>query len=542
MSIARHRASDDDDDAEDARATREDAAADDDGRETATAIARRDDATTRWSAVTIACACAAIGTVLAVASATTGGVESVMREGYARARVANLASEAPRRYGRVDGALERESGAMGARAMDVKSAMKSVSASPPTWSPPPPKPPPKPKPKPKPPSPSPPSPSPPPPPKPTTAIEPIIDPKCDEWTAKLAAAASAPEFEYDFPAYTCSNEHEAPCIQDFQFMKLQPDACDVLKRDEDWPGRFMQRAPGVKNGGDLVRALGADNTIVVIGASMTKQIEIAMDCSIRRAGVDKSQSAKIMKRWGWARWSFDSQTCELDHMVAARTGGDINYWFSAKEYVDGCWKDTKAFDINVLGCEGAIDDCDASSRVVVLMYNIEHYGGLGNVEFFEKETEFLVKRAVSLGAKVVLATSPPKHFSADGAYSKEAYITKIKSETVCTCTPTVESIDKNPAWRGYFEAIERLSRIPGVLGVIDILRSSMKEFYRSHKGGHCGYYVDEVPGENSQKPKREVKYKACCDCTHYCFDPALWDQYFLDPLVDILDRGTSPAS
>ena len=238
---------------------------------------------------------------------------------------------------------------------------------------------------------------------------------------------------------------------------------------------------------------------------MTKQIEIAMDCSIRRAGVDKSQSAKIMKRWGWARWSFDSQTCELDHMVAARTGGDINYWFSAKEYVDGCWKDTKAFDINVLGCEGAIDDCDASSRVVVLMYNIEHYGGLGNVEFFEKETEFLVKRAVSLGAKVVLATSPPKHFSADGAYSKEAYITKIKSETVCTCTPTVESIDKNPAWRGYFEAIERLSRIPGVLGVIDILRSSMKEFYRSHKGGHCGYYVDEVPGENSQKPKREVK-------------------------------------
>ena len=78
MSIARHRARDDDDDAEDARATREDAAADDDGRETATAIARRDDAPTRWSAVTIACACAAIGTVLAVASATTGGVESVM--------------------------------------------------------------------------------------------------------------------------------------------------------------------------------------------------------------------------------------------------------------------------------------------------------------------------------------------------------------------------------------------------------------------------------------------------------------------------------
>ena len=525
---------------DDARATRDDDDdddEDDDDEDATTTNAPRDDARARWSAVTIACACAAIGTVLAVASATTGGVEAVVRDGYARARVANLASEAPRRFGRDDRAVKRESAEMGGREVDGESVMTSVSPpprSPPPRSPPPRSPPPR----------SPPPRSPPPPtaPPPTTALEPIIDPKCDEWTAKLAAVAKGPAFELDFPAYTCSNEHESPCIQDFQFFKLQPSACDELKRDEDWPGRFMQRAPGVKNGGDLVRALGDDNTLVVIGASMTKQIELAMDCSIRRAGVDKADSARIMKRWGWARWSYDSQACEADHMVAARTGSNANGWFEAKEYVEGCWKNTTLFDIHVLGCKGAVDGCDASSRVVVLMYNVEHYGGIRYVDFFEKETEFLVKRAVSLGAKVVLATSPPKHFTADGAYSKEAYVTKIKSETSCTCTPTMKSIDDNPDWRKYFDAVERLSRIPGVLGVVDILRSSMRDHYRSHKGGHCGYYREEVPGGNSQKPKLVVKYRSCCDCTHYCFDPALWDQYFLDPLVDVLDRGTSPAN
>lgn len=179
-----------------------------------------------------------------------------------------------------------------------------------------------------------------------------------------------------------------------------------------------------------------------------------------------------------------------------RTGGDINYWFSAKEYVDGCWKDTKVFDINVFGCEGVIDDCDVFLCVVVLMYNIEYYGGFGNVEFFEKEIEFFVKRVVSLGVKVVFVMSLFKYFSVDGVYSKEVYIMKIKSEIVCMCILMVELIDKNSAWRGYFEVIERLSRISGVFGVIDILWLFMKEFYCSYKGGYCGYYVDEVLGEN----------------------------------------------
>ena len=71
---------------DDARATRDDADdddEDDDDDDATTTNAPRDDARARWSAVTIACACAAIGTVLAVASATTGGVEAVVRDGYA---------------------------------------------------------------------------------------------------------------------------------------------------------------------------------------------------------------------------------------------------------------------------------------------------------------------------------------------------------------------------------------------------------------------------------------------------------------------------
>ena len=33
------------------------------------------------------------------------------------------------------------------------------------------------------------------------------------------------------------------------------------------------------------------------------------------------------------------------------------------------------------------------------------------------------------------------------------------------------------------------------------------------------------------------KRRLCCDCTHYCFAPAMWDEVLLTPLVHALREG-----
>jgi hypothetical protein len=62
-----------------------------------------------------------------------------------------------------------------------------------------------------------------------------------------------------------------------------------------------------------------------------------------------------------------------------------------------CWKDTSKFDEKVLGCDASGNNCDAKNRIVVLMYNIEHYGGVEYVEHFVQETKYLAAHAVKMG-------------------------------------------------------------------------------------------------------------------------------------------------
>lgn len=500
-------------------------------------------APTRWR-LYAAAALAALGTTLVVELGAARAVEGVFDRGYGTRATASLASDAPRRTlpearANAPNASERVmrggEGALGVREMtNATTTKRAVKAEDETRE------------------------------VPTAQVglATVTDPLCDEWTTKLdRIVAGNAEFARMPSAYVCSNEHNSPCLFDFEFFRLVPNACSTLKNDDEWPGRFVQKEPGLLRGDDLIRALRVDGgasdgasssksganaktkQIVVIGASLTKQIEIGLDCSMQRAGLSSAEGRKRYMRWGWARFSIDNEWCRLlekSRMKSenATVPSSTSNFFKMPEYLDGCWKNTTVFDQKVLGCDADGTSCDAKNRIVVLMYNIGHYGGVNkeNLEAFATEVEFVARHTVDKGASVVLATSPPQHFSAQGAYTKEAYY-KIAFNSTCSCQRTKTDLEEDEQWRRYFDVFENLSKIPGVLGVVDMLRSNMRNYHGAHKMGACGWSAARVPGDDPDDRKYTYSYRPCCDCSHYCFDPVLWDQFFITPLVNIINAN-----
>jgi len=368
----------------------------------------------------------------------------------------------------------------------------------------------------------------------------IIDPKCDEWTEKLEELLSAPKKSGTVypPPYTCSNEHKQPCLQDTVFFQLVPDACSTMRKYSDWPGRFIFDVDDAKDGDALLDAAGRDSgkKIFIVGASMAMQIKEGVQCSLQRAGMDREVAKQTVKRWGWARYAADGGKCGSETSMGNGPGA----LYDMEKYKKGCWKDTSKFDEKVLGCDASGNNCDAKNRIVVIMYNIEHYGGVEFVEHFVQETKYLAAHAVKMGAKTIIATSPPKHFSDMGAYTPDVYKTKIDAITrmnsTCKCTPTTRDISSSEEFQKYFAGIEEIAALPGVLGMIDLMRSGLRALHGAHKGGWCGYFRSRAAGD-SRGPLVRVDYRPCCDCGHFCFDPALWDKFFIAPLVDILSAS-----
>ena len=369
----------------------------------------------------------------------------------------------------------------------------------------------------------------------------IIDPKCDEWTEKLEALLSAPKKSGTVypPPYTCSNEHKQPCLQDSVFFKLVPDACSTMRDYSDWPGRFIFDVDDAKDGDALLDAAGRDSgkKIYIVGASMAEQIVQGVQCSLQRAGIERGVAQKMVKRWGWARYAADGRKCGSETSMGNGPGA----LYDMEKYKSECWKDTSKFDEEVLGCDASGNKCDAKNRIVVLMYNIEHYGGVEFVEHFVQETKYIAAHSVKMGAKTIIATSPPKHFSDMGAYTPDVYKSKIDAITrmnsTCKCTPTTRDISSSEGFEKYFAGIDDIAALPGILGTIDLMRSGLRALHGAHKGGWCGYFRSRAAGD-SRGPLVRVDYRPCCDCGHFCFDPALWDKFFIAPLVDILSAST----
>ena len=368
----------------------------------------------------------------------------------------------------------------------------------------------------------------------------IIDPKCDEWTEKLEELLSAPKKSGTVypPPYTCSNEHKQPCLQDSVFFQLVPDACSTMRKYSDWPGRFIFDVDDAKDGDALLDAAGRDSgkKIFIVGASMAMQITEGVQCSLQRAGMEREVAKQTVKRWGWARYAADGGKCGSETSMGNGPGA----LYDMEKYKNGCWKDTSKFDEKVLGCDASGNNCDAKNRIVVLMYNIEHYGGVEYVEHFVQETKYLAAHAAKMGAKTIIATSPPKHFSDMGVYTPDVYKTKIdaiaRANSTCKCTPTTRDISSSEEFKKYFDGIEEIAALPGVLGTIDLMRSGLRALHGAHKGGWCGYFRSRAAGD-SRGPLVRVDYRPCCDCGHFCFDPALWDKFFIAPLVDILSAS-----
>jgi len=462
----------------------------------------------------------AVGTAVVVLEHTTG----VASMAYARARDVAAKTTTARRRSRSEDA-DVASGRDDARLSSV-----SPSFSPPPFSPPPFSPPASPF---------------PPPPKDETprltaqkGVDRIVDTKCDAWTGKINGLLNqtAKDGRLTIPPYECENVHHSPCLSAVPFLQLVPDACETMKTYDEWPGRYVAEASNADAGERLIAALGGVETtkrVFVIGASMAGQIAVGTQCTLRRAGLNQGQATQMLRRWGWARYSFDSKSCVSDEEHRQT-------WFEHEQYVNGCWKNTKVFDKEVLGCDERGKNCDSANRIVVFMYNMEHYQGMKNLPHYKEEVTFIVNHALEKGASVVLATSPPKHFSKSGRFDSAQYESQLEHiasmSGTCACTETTEDIAKDPEWSQYLKFIDELSRVDGVLGTVNMLQSSLTRYHGAHLGGTCGYYKSRGDDGDAKGPMTRIDWRQCCDCTHYCFDPALWDTYFIAPLVDVLSE------
>lgn len=393
---------------------------------------------------------------------------------------------------------------------------------------------------------------------------------------------------------------KAPCVDLREVYAAAPSICEDLATDEEWPA-FTSRPDGVLDGTHLLDALGNNSVVTFIGASMVVTSSLALRCSLlmaagraRRAGnsaVGAQHAAKWQLKTHHSPSLFVNGCDEFGRVRGDETSMKMG---SSREW-NRAWRDpfNTTAQQRVLECISAntvlLRAIDSSTAVVIGM-RTDHNGWDPRV--LEPQLRWVIDYARRRGVRPLLLTQTAQHFaSLNGDYSSR----RVQKSEECGCLPlqfeddggATEAAGDSPQI-SFVRLHRRLGKELGV-AVVDLFRATAHMPFQ-HLGDMCADHPPrtivggkQMPWDSGFKRRhlarrleqitsptdarqfptpvaalghgrrlapadrhdyrkwgndRLGKRRLCCDCTHYCHTPALWDEALLTPLVRILSAST----
>ena len=297
--------------------------------------------------------------------------------------------------------------------------------------------------------------------------------------------------------------------------------CSPIPRAGHWPSEDRLNRIDVHSQGrpkadlaEVVR-LVPNRTILLMGDSVMEQFYNALQCFLRREGIELPNDEPFLQ--------FVQRTAPLWRMgkrkkppkLPQRAVGNTRLLYA---------RVTTYQPDEVLAAIGTAD-------VIVLNWGL-HYQRMGEYgEDLGKALSVLNEHAAKRGNAVLFSETGAQHFKASDArgYTHGEWESRDKrSDAFCTCQP-IEDFNVNA----------RNKVLNDVLGTGRFPNVQVLPFYqltRPRWRWHFGNCTHRPNGWN---------YETCCDCTHFCFSPAMWHAHLASVKAALLQSpgvGTKLAS
>lgn len=329
-----------------------------------------------------------------------------------------------------------------------------------------------------------------------------------------------------------------PCaINEAQHAVLNEAECTARKRYAEWP-MHDPHLPALREGDarivQLVERLGA-RTMLIAGDSVSNLDFRALRCAIQREELyDRRLSGQMLGVWrAWGR-THGLSCC--GQMLGTLLGGRIVFV--------GIYRyDPKTVALLL-----------QASDILLINYGL-HYRHTDIRIYAEQmralfaqtnaESERGTSGALRAGTRVLFRETTAQHFKGTGAYMAGA---ERIGAGGCVCAAHTREVSANNHVASENEVVAELAAnvTRGGVQLVPFYALTAPRFNLHNQDDHCGNGA-LAARTGAQRARAAVGSRArrrqssCCDCTHFCYTPQLYDAYFAG-VESALARADARAS
>lgn len=319
--------------------------------------------------------------------------------------------------------------------------------------------------------------------------------------------------------------------------------CRVRKTYGDWYAEPPAVPDRLKSAVDVSRlvlqpaaaASAAAGRITLVGSSLAQQIFEAAQCNHAAHDLERDpRYGRRWVRWGWSHFASDNGGCD------GLFSFDVGLYPSPQHLFD---------KVQQAGCTsrgGSWAATLAKSAVVLLAYNPQHYNGL--LGWWEADLRALLPQLQAFAARpgkaAVLLEPFATHFAhgsfwrSDGTHWPD--VLQLRPEPAC-CAPILPGFERANFVYECALAMRRLrDELAPDVRLLPLYNATLPHHDR-HKADSCSYSNRKVRGVAPPVGRRanasQLRVRECCDCLHFCFSPAFYDELVFTPLHALLKNA-----
>jgi hypothetical protein len=279
---------------------------------------------------------------------------------------------------------------------------------------------------------------------------------------------------------------------------------------------------------ELVRQLG-NRTMAVAGDSVSSLDFRGLRCAIQRAGLERSSFTRRMLPT-WRQWGQNRSLSCCGQTVGTKLGGQVVF--------------VGVYKYNATIISFLLDSFD----VVLLNYGLHYQRDTALyrsdlTRLFEQVLNHTAAQAAATAARggapvtrVLFRETTAQHFKGTGHWVPGA---ERIGRGGCSCSGYSGELHRTNFVATHNAVAEQLARqlTAGQVPIVPFYNLTAPRYDMHNQNDWCGH------GASNHKDKRKKKAPppSCCDCTHFCYTPQLYDAYFAG-VERALERADSRES
>lgn len=332
-----------------------------------------------------------------------------------------------------------------------------------------------------------------------------------------------------------SCDRNPPCIiNEANMAMLTAKECRARKAYADWP-TYDPHLPHAREEDartrELVRRLGS-RTMIVAGDSVSNLDFRGIKCAVQREGLENSSAtrAQLVK---WRQWGRRHRMSCCGQALGTSLGGAMVF--------------VGVYKYNATMISWLLESCD----VLLLNYGLHYRRDL--LDSYRSDMERLFRQLSASaptagearrGVSVMLRETTAQHFPGTGVYTPGA-----ERARSCECKAHSPIVSQNNHVLDENAVIANASReLAGGRVPIVPFYALTKPRHDMHNaddkcGGAIRANIAPPRGKGRGRARKQPKRSMCCDCTHLCYTPQLYDAYVagIEGALASADRGLAAA-